>query len=642
MKPVELYSLIGSSIVVLKKTSILQINRTSKPASMMREKILFLILTILFSIKDLSLFSQPAGQIAGKDSLMLDSLKLRGLIYNGNREAPEIIFTRKKAADFLNEKYKKEEYWSNPDDPLRISIGQLIFHSTNPPYDSTRHDLYIFPFDSILVPWNKFYKWDTLRFKVPVVTPPPFNVYADTLPAIDTGRVVVSRDSISVDTLSLSRGLPVNTGIKPAVIWKDTVILVIADTLDEVKSSGSRFPFRYYSRPFQGDSIMAAVKTLMDYLEARDSSMVYFTGTGKIVIPVWLNSRSDRMVRYWLRNEFNDSVTVWIGNPERNTFGLYLEKGINFRRPMRQGNIADARVDVEKINTTRLQEIQKIVTKQQFWKFRSEMSAILSQASLSNWVKGGESSVSTTLDITGYADYSNPRVKVTSNNYARLKYGLVATQENGLRKNLDLLETNSKLNHKAFGKFDFSGIMLFKTQIARGYNYPNDSVPVSKFLCPGILTIGLGLDYKPNKTTSINFSPLSYKATFVTDTSLIDQTKYGIDPHKKAKHEPGISFVITNEKKLFEKVTLTNRLQLFTNYIDNPLNIDVDWEMIAVANINWFTDVRLNTHLIFDDDTKTVVLGADKKPVLGPDGKARKTARIQFKELLGFTFVFRF
>jgi len=609
---------------------------------MMREKVLFLILTILFSIPDLSLIAQPAGQMAAKDSLMIDSLKLRGLIFNSNRKAPEIVFTRKKAADFLSDKFKKEEFWINPGDPLRLSIGQLIFHATNPPYDSTMNELGGFPFDSILVPWYKFYRWDTLRIKIPVVTPPPFNAYSDTLAMIDTARVAVPRDSVNVDTLKLPKEVHVNIGVKPAVTWKDTVIMVIADTLDMVSPSGSRFPFRYYSGPFQGDSIRTAVHTLLNYLESRDSSVVNFKGIGNGVTPVWLNSRADRMVRYWLRNEFNDSVTVWIGNPERNTFGLYLEKGINFRRPMRQGNIADARVDVEKVNTTRLQEIQKIVTKQQLWKLRSEMSAILSQTSLSNWVKGGESSVSTTVDITGYADYKNPRAKVTSNNFARLKYGLVSTEENGLRKNLDLFETNSKLNHKAFGKFDFSGILLFKTQIARGYNYPNDSVPVSKFLSPGVLTIGLGLDYKPNKTTSINFSPLSYKATFVADTSRIDQTKYGISPDRKAKHEPGISFMVTNEKKLLNKVTMTNRLQLFTNYIDNPLNIDIDWEMIAVANINWFTDVRLNTHLIFDDDTKTVVLGSDKKPVLGSDGKARKTARIQFKEILGFTFVFRF
>ncbi|MBN2862070.1 MAG: hypothetical protein JXN62_02845, partial [Bacteroidales bacterium] len=88
--------------------------------------------------------------------------------------------------------------------------------------------------------------------------------------------------------------------------------------------------------------------------------------------------------------------------------------------------------------------------------------------------------------------------------------------------------------------------------------------------------------------------------------------------------------------------TITNRLQLFTNYIHNPLNIDVDWEMIVTANLNWFTDVRFNTHLIFDDDTKTIEYDKDRNPVLGTDGKPKKTARVQFKELLGFSFVFRF
>jgi hypothetical protein len=64
--------------------------------------------------------------------------------------------------------------------------------------------------------------------------------------------------------------------------------------------------------------------------------------------------------------------------------------------------------------------------------------------------------------------------------------------------------------------------------------------------------------------------------------------------------------------------------------------------MIVQANLNWFTDVRLNTHLIFDDNTKTPLFDKDKNPVMGEDGKQRKTARFQFKELLGFSFIFRF
>jgi hypothetical protein len=100
--------------------------------------------------------------------------------------------------------------------------------------------------------------------------------------------------------------------------------------------------------------------------------------------------------------------------------------------------------------------------------------------------------------------------------------------------------------------------------------------------------------------------------------------------------------LISNEFKPIKTVTVTNRLQLFTNYINNPQNIDVDWEMIVQANLNWFTDVRLNTHLIFDDDTRTPLFDREHNPVTGPDGLQKKTARVQFKELLGFSFIFRF
>jgi len=229
-----------------------------------------------------------------------------------------------------------------------------------------------------------------------------------------------------------------------------------------------------------------------------------------------------------------------------------------------------------------------------------------------------------------------------------LKFGYIETGQDGIRKNIDLLETNSKFNHKAFGKFDFSAILLFKTQIALGRNYfktasgKDTSNLVSKFMNPATITIGLGLDYQPNKSTSINFSPFSYKGTFVTDTVHIDQTQYGIAKNRKSLNEPGISFMITNEFKPIETVTIVNRLQLFTNYIHNPQNVDVDWEMIATAKLNWFTDVRFNTHLVYDDDTKTEEQYANGQPVLNPDGTKKKSARIQFKEMLGLSLFLRF
>jgi hypothetical protein len=414
-----------------------------------------------------------------------------------------------------------------------------------------------------------------------------------------------------------------------------------------IKNDSAYFPEKQDTLYFSSrnrtlsDSIKAAVGVLLENLEDRDSSIINFTGITNKEYPFWLNSKSGKVIRFWLKNDLNDSVTVWIGNPSRNTIGFYLEHGVSFRRPSMQGNVSEARINVEPQDNTKLVDIRKIITKTQYWKFRTEASFALNQGLVTNWVKGGENNVATALDITWFADYSNKPMLLSSNHFARIKYGLIKTGDDKVRKNIDLIETNSKLNHKAFGKFDFSGILLFKTQLSPGYNYPNED-PVSKFMNPAILTIGFGLDYKPDKLTSINFSPLSYKATFVPDTANIDQTKFGVAADRRSKHEPGASFMITNEFRPVKNMVITNRLQLFTNYVNNPQNIDVDWEMIFQTNLNWFTDIRLNTHLIFDDDTRTLVFDKDKNPVMGNDGIQKKTARVQFTELLGLSFIFRF
>lgn len=596
------------------------------------------LLSIIFVVSFcMSGYSQQRVIDAGSDIAIIDSLVRKGVIFDEGKPAPQIEMTREQAMEFLMKKYQPKQ-WNNLIHPFRTAIGRLIDEVSLPVFDSTKQYLIRFPYDSISIPWYRFYVWEPVMVKAPEQS----SVLTDTLQVPEPVDISAVQDSAGIRIFPVLRQEPADVLSERL---RDTTFLIMVDTLRQVSSTHPRFPFRYYNHPYQADSIRVAVRQLIDYLEARDSSIIYFTGIRNDAVPVWINSRSGDAVRFWLKNELHDSVTVWIGNPARNTIGLYLEQGVNFRRPVMHGNYAGPSVVFQSPDRTRLMDVTKIAIKQEFWKLRTESAFTLNQASVTNWVKGGESNISFSSDITWYADYNNKPLKLSSNNFARLKYGLMVTgfgENRDVRKNLDLLETNSKLNHKAFGKFDFSGIMLFKTQLAAGYNYPNDSVPVSKFLNPAILTIGLGLDYKPDKNTSINFSPFSYKGTFVPDTAGIDQTKYGIPADRRSKNEPGASFLISNKFNPRKNISVTNRLQLFTNYINNPQNIDVDWEVIISANLNWFTDVRLNTHLIFDDDTKTVVRDKEKNPVLLPDGTQKKTARVQFKELLGFSFVFRF
>jgi Protein of unknown function (DUF3078) len=636
--------------------------KNQRKYDVMRNNFLRSFIGLLFASICSSVFSQEVTESFVSDSILIDSVNYSKVISKYDSTKPEILLSNDQAVLFLTEKYQSK-YWNNENDILRRALGQLIHEASHPPIDSATFILKNYPYDSLSIPWDKFYRWDSLSFKIPVVFPPKYilpidsvivdnidesdrafdSLFAmqsartrDSLFVSDSVVLATNADSIAIIKLELPDPL---IDFKPTVSLKDTAILAIVDTLKEVSSSTSGFPFRYFSYPYQSDSIQVAVQSLLSYVEARDSSIINFTGAGNVVTPVWLNSKSNNMIRYWLNNEFADSVTIWIGSTGRDTIGMYIEQGVNFRRPGKQANYSEAKINVKALDNSKLLDVQKIVLKTQYWKYRTEASFILNQAALTNWVKGGENSISTAVDVTTYADFNNKEAKLSSSNFARMKLGFLRTGDNGIRKNLDLLETSSKLNHKAFGKFDFSGIMLFKTQVATGFTYATvneieESTLVSKMFNPTILTIGFGLDYKPNKNTSINFAPLSYKGTFVPDTANIDQTKYGILADKKSKNEPGVSLMISNKFSPIKNLTLTNRVQLFTNYINNPQNIDVDWELIAVASLNWFTDVRFNAHLIFDDDTKT--------PKLNSDNSVSNTARIQFKEMLGFSFIFKF
>jgi hypothetical protein len=603
----------------------------------MRVRIQIFFLVIFFIIIYISAFSQENFNKMVIPEKVLDSLRKSGTVIHESKNKPQITLTKSQALAYLQQRLSPQ-LWIDSGDPLRQAFDRLVYEAAHSGLDSLKSQLLTYPFDSLSIPWDKYYTWEPIRLRIPVVARPKYKVIAESNALADSMITGAKNDSLTLQQANAGKQYSV---INPVNEIKDTTVLVVVDTLTEVTSSYPRFPFRYFSYPYQGDSIKAAVNSLLNYLDERDSSVINITGAGRTVTPIMLNSKSEKVMRYWLKNEFSDSVIIWIGNPARNTLGLYLEQGVSFRRPGRQSNYSKAKVNVPILDHSTLIQ-QNIALKKQYWKYRAETSFVLNQALLTNWVRGGENSISTTMDMTGYANYNNKALKMSSDNFARFKFGYIKTGNEDIRKNIDLLETNSKLNHTAFGKFEFSGILLFKTQIARGYVYPNDSIPVSKFMNPAILTVGFGLDYKPNKNTSINFSPFSYKGTFVPDTALIDQTQYGIAKNRRSLNEPGASFMITNEFSLNKTITIINRLQLFTNYIHNPQNVDVDWEMIATAKLNWFTDVRFNTHLIFDDDTKTVERYKNGEPVLNPDGTEKKTARIQFKELLGFSLIFRF
>ncbi|MBK6965898.1 MAG: DUF3078 domain-containing protein [Bacteroidales bacterium] len=186
------------------------------------------------------------------------------------------------------------------------------------------------------------------------------------------------------------------------------------------------------------------------------------------------------------------------------------------------------------------------------WTTGFKAAVTFNQVSLTNWAAGGENSLGGNSMLNVFANLK--KGKTTWDNTLDIAYGLVKTGDDNARKSDDKIDLVSKYGHNVISKNLFlSANLNFKTQFANGYNYPNDSVIISKFMAPGYLMLGLGLDYKPFPYLSISLLPLTGRLTFVSDTSL--SLTYGLDRGETIKPEFGAAFKVTFEKELFTNVS---------------------------------------------------------------------------------------
>jgi Protein of unknown function (DUF3078) len=267
------------------------------------------------------------------------------------------------------------------------------------------------------------------------------------------------------------------------------------------------------------------------------------------------------------------------------------------------------------------------------WRKGGICGITLAQTSLTNWAAGGQNSVAVNGILSLFANYKK-RNSVWDNSldigYGVLKEGTGVP----FRKTDDRFEIMSKYGIKAFKNVYYSALIDFKTQMAPGYNYPNDSVKISNLLAPAYLVIAIGLDYKPTPYFSAFVAPFTMRTTFVIDTALSNQGAFGVTPGKKSLVEFGGYIRLIYSKNDFKNeflknISFTTKLDLFSNYFDKPQNIVINWETLVVMKINKFLSANLNTDLIYDDKTKIPI---DTNHDGIPD---KKGPRVQFKEIFG-------
>jgi len=262
------------------------------------------------------------------------------------------------------------------------------------------------------------------------------------------------------------------------------------------------------------------------------------------------------------------------------------------------------------------------------WFFPAVINLAVSQVNFTNWSAGGENSYSINgLSIIN-ANYKGKMA--TWDNNLILAYGLMKQGEKELRKTDDNLEFSSKFGYKAINNWYYSGLAQFKTQFDKGYKYTDTSKTIlSKFMAPAYLNLSLGMNYT-TKVFNLFVGPLSGKTTFVMDDTLSNAGAFGVEKGEKIRNEFGGTVRVVVNKDIMKNVNLMSKLDLFSNYINNPQNIDIDWQLLITMKINKLLSASINLQTIYDDDTKTLEDGV------------MHGAKTQFKEVFGIGLNYKF
>lgn len=290
------------------------------------------------------------------------------------------------------------------------------------------------------------------------------------------------------------------------------------------------------------------------------------------------------------------------------------------------------------------------VTPPKFWTTGMLTEMGFSQISLTNWAAGGSGSLALNSYMNAHANYA--KGSMFWDNRVQLSYGFIQSFDDGYRKSNDKIVIDSKWGYKAIKNFYFSANFNFRSQFSPGFEYSKSSVTndkgeketktiskkVSKFLAPAYMSLGLGIDYKPGngKELSVNIAPLTGNAVIVNDKDTLIRKKYGNGAHQVVRWELGAQVKATLNKNLFQNMKVNSTLTLFSDYLNKPDNIQVNWDMQLTYKLNKYLQTGIRTNLIYDDN---ILIASNR---LDEEGKTIMVKRVQFQEVFSITFTYTF
>ncbi len=249
------------------------------------------------------------------------------------------------------------------------------------------------------------------------------------------------------------------------------------------------------------------------------------------------------------------------------------------------------------------QEVVKDTTK--LWTKKGNFTLLLNQSAFNKeWLAGGTSNIAGNFDVN--YDFNFKKGDVVWDNKLIVAYGLTKIKDaERTAKTDDRLELNSLWGKKASGDWYYSVFFNFKTQMDTGLD--KSGVRLSHFFSPAYFQFGPGMLWKKNDNVSVNFAPATAKMIFVHSHFTDFGSSFGVQQGDSSRFEFGASISGYYKVNVMTNVSIENRLNLFSNYLDNPQNIDIDYQMSLVMKINKYLSANVALQAIYDDNSVKAV-----------------------------------
>ncbi len=250
------------------------------------------------------------------------------------------------------------------------------------------------------------------------------------------------------------------------------------------------------------------------------------------------------------------------------------------------------------------------------WTNSGNFTFLGNQSSYSYWTAGGQTSISGTIKIDYDFNFENNGwnwdTKVIT------AYGLNSIGGSKyLKKTDDRFEINSLLGKKftnnLIGNWSYSSFINFKTQWTKGYRYRKNSngeeerSELTRFFSPAYLQIGVGLYWRKSKDLWLNFAPVTGRLIvvnkFFTENLQDGKQYFGVNKGSNSRFELGASLRSYYKFELIENVEISNRLSLYSDYLENSGNIDLDYTINTSMKINKYLTTNFIIQFIYDDNS---------------------------------------